>query len=155
MTLLAILAVALGLHADPRDTLAIEHAAARHHADLPLVSAVCCAESSVGVHGTILCGAHLRLPLAACMADPAFAARVRAARRARRRLPLCLNRDRDAQADFPARLFGGVARRHWPRMLANYRCGPNPACQRTVGAAYAARVLALRARFVATQRRGR
>lgn len=144
MTLLAVLAMLFGTHANPLHTDALTAAAREHHADLALVGAIAQAESSTGVHGTILTGAHLRLPMAACMADPAFAARVRAARRAHRRPPLCLNRDPDAQATYTARLFGGVARRHWPRMLAGYVCGPSPACQRTTGVAYATRVLALR-----------
>lgn len=155
MTLLAVLALLYGTHADPAHTDAIVSAAATHHADLALVSAIAVKESGVNTYGTILTGAHLRLPMAVCMADPAFAARVQAARRAHRRPPPCLNRDPDAQAGFTARLFGRVPRRHWPRMLAGYVCGPSPACQRTTGAAYAVRVMVLRDEIHAAMRRGR
>lgn len=130
MTLLAVLALLYGTHADPVHTDALTRAAALHRADLALVSAIAMQESSVGTRGTILTGAHLRLPRSACPGLP------------RRRL--CLNRDPDAQANYAARLFGRVPRRHWPRMLAGWRCGPNAACQRTTGAAYARRVLTLR-----------
>ena len=155
MTLLAALAFLFGIHADPVHVDAIVSAARTHHADLALVGAVCHAESSTGTGGRILCGAMLHLPQAACMGDPAFAASVARARRAHRRPPPCLNRDPDAQAGYTARLFGGVARRHWPRMLAGYVCGPNAACQRTTGVRYAQRVLALRAQIATAMRRGR
>lgn len=155
VTLLAVLALLFGTHANPLHAVAIERAAATHHADLALVSAVCHAESSSGVHGRILCGAMLHLPQSACADDPQHVAAVERARRAHRRRPPCLNRDPDAQAGYTARLFGGVARRHWPRMLAGYVCGPNPACQATTGAAYARRVLALRGQIHAALRRPR
>ena len=117
------------------------------------MSAIAERESSSGAHGRYLTGAHLRLPVAVCLTDRDYARRYHAARRARRRPPLCINRDPNAQAGFTARLFGGVARRAWPRMLASYRCGPNAVCQRGVGAAYSARVLAMRDAISARMRR--
>ena len=141
MTLLAVLALLFGTHANPLHTDAIESAAREHHADLALVAAVAQAESESGTSGTILTGAMLHLPRAACPGLP-------------RRRP-CINRDPDAQAGYTARLFGGVPRRHWPRMRARYVCGPAPACERTTGAAYAARVLGLRAQIAAAMRRPR
>lgn len=155
MTLLEALLVLYGTHASPDDVAAIERAATEHHADLALVSAIAVRESSCGTAGRYLTGAHLRLPVAVCLADPDYARRDHAARRARRPAPPCYNRDPAAQAGFTARLFGGVPRRAWPRMLASYRCGPNAACQRGVGAAYSARILAERDAIAARMRRGR
>ena len=94
--------------------------------------------------GSILTGAMLRLPQSRCASDPRHVARVRAARRAGRPPPPCLDRDPDAQAQYTARLFGGVPRRAWAAMLAGYVCGPAPVCRATTGARYAREVLALR-----------
>ena len=142
MTLLQALAFLYAIHATPEVTDALTNAAKEHRADLALLGALSLRESSVGTAGTILCGAMLHLPQSACARDPAHVARVRAARRAHRRVPLCLDRSPEAQAAYAAHLFGGVPRRHWPRMLAGWRCGPNAACQATTGARYAREVLA-------------
>jgi hypothetical protein len=152
VTLIEALLVLYGTHAAPANVAAIERAATEHHADLALVSAIAERESSSGTHGHYLTGAHLRLPVAVCLADAGYARRYHAARRARRPAPPCYNRDPAAQAGFTARLFGGVARRAWPRMLASYRCGPNAACQRDAGAAYAGRILAMRDELAARMR---
>jgi hypothetical protein len=155
MTLAESIVVLFAIHADPRHTEAITNAVKDHHADHALVASLAVAESSVGTGGTILTGAMLHRPQSACADDPRHMARVRAARRARRRPPLCIDRRPEAQAAFTARLFGRVPRRAWARMLAGYRCGPNAACQRGAGAAYAARVIAGRDRIAAALRRGR
>lgn len=155
MTLLQALAFLYAIHADPSTTDALTNAAKDRHADLALLGAIALKESSVGTAGTILTGAHLRLPQSACVNDPAHLARVRAARRAHRRMPLCLNRAPEAQAAYTARLFGGVPRRAWARMLAGWRCGPDAACQATTGARYAREVLVERDRIRAALRRGR
>lgn len=144
MILLDALALLWATHASPLHTTAIERAAMEHHADVALVASIAQRESSSGTHGTILCGAMLHLPMSACMSDPSFVARVRAARRAHRRPPPCINRDPDAQAQHAARLFGGVPRRHWVRMLAGWRCGPNAICQSTDGVRYGREVVAMR-----------
>lgn len=155
MTLLQALALLYAIHAAPATTDALTNAAKDHRADLALVSAIAVKESRAGTRGTIMTGAMLHLPQSACANDPAHIARVRAARRAHRRPPLCLNRAPVAQAQYTARLFGGVPRRHWPRMLAGWRCGPDAACQATTGARYAREVLTERDRIRAALRRGR
>jgi hypothetical protein len=155
MTLLQALAFLYAIHAAPATTDALTNAAKDHRADLALVSAIAVKESRAGTRGTIMTGAMLHLPQSACAHDPAHLARVRAARRAHRRMPLCLNRAPEAQAAYTARLFGGVPRRHWPRMLAGWRCGPNAACQATTGARYAREVLAERDRIRAALRMAR
>lgn len=155
MTLLQALAFLYAIHADPSTTDALTNAAKDHRADLALLSAIALKESSVGTHGTILTGAMLHLPMSACANDPAHLARLRAARRAHRRMPLCLNRAPEAQAAYTARLFGGVPRRAWARMLAGWRCGPSAACQATTGARYAREVLAERDRIRVALRRVR
>ena len=154
MTLLQALTFLYAIHASPATTDALANAAKDHRADLALIGAIALKESRWGTAGTSLTGAHLRLPQSACANDPAHLARARAARRAHRRMPLCLNRAPEAQAAYTARLFGGVPRRHWPRMLAGYVCGPNAACQATTGARYAREVLAERDRIRAALRRG-
>lgn len=155
MTLLQALALLYAIHAAPATTDALTNAAKDHRADLALVSAIAVKESRAGTRGTILTGAHLRLPQSACANDPAHLARVRAALRAHRRMPLCLNRAPEAQAAFAARMFGGVPRRAWARMLAGWRCGPNAACQATTGARYAREVLAARDAIWRALRSGR
>lgn len=155
MTLLQALAFLYAIHAAPATTDALTNAAKDHRADLALLGAIALKESRVGTAGTILTGAHLRLPMSACANDPAHLARVRAAHRAHRRAPLCLNRATEAQSAFAARLFGGVPRRAWARMLAGWRCGPDAACQATTGARYAREVLAERDRIRAALRRER
>lgn len=141
MTLLQALIALWAIHANVTHVDALASAAAEHHADVALVFAIAVKESGVNTRGTILTGAMLHLPRERCPDLP----------RGRR----CINRDPDAQAGFTARLFGDVPRRHWPRMLAGYVCGPNPTCQRTQGVAYAARVLAIRDRLATAMRRGR
>lgn len=154
MTLLQALTFLYAIHASPATTDALANAAKDHRADLALIGAIALKESRCGTAGTILTGAHLRLPQSACANDPAHLARVRSARRAHRRPPLCLNRAPEAQAAFAARLFGGVPRRHWPRMLAGWRCGPNAACQATTGARHAREVMATRDALWRAMRRG-
>lgn len=144
MTLLRALLLLYGIHAEPRIADTLTNAAKLHHADLALVGAIATKESRAMTAGSILTGALLRLPRSRCADDPAYLARARAARRARRPAPPCLDRDPDAQAQYTARLFGSVPRRAWARMLAGYVCGPAPACQATTGARYAREVLALR-----------
>ena len=153
MTLLQALAFLYAVHASPANTDALTNAAKDHHADLALLGAISLQESSCGVHGTILTGAMLHLPQSACANDPRHMARVQAARRAHRRPPLCINRDPVAQAQYTARMFGGVPRRAWARMLAGWRCGPNATCQATTGARYAGEVIAGRDRIAGALRR--
>ena len=155
MTLLAALVFLFAIHADPLHVGALESAAAEHRADLALVGAISVKESRTGTHGRYLTGAHIHLPSLACTDDPAYVARARTARRAHRRPPPCFDRDPVAQAQVTARLFGGVPRRHWARMLAGYVCGPSPACQATTGARYAAEVLTTRDALWRAMRSGR
>jgi hypothetical protein len=155
MRLLESLVFLFAIHADPAHVTALETAAAEHNADIALVGSIAVKESRVLTHGRYLTGAHIHLPSLACTDDPAYVARARLARRAHRRPPPCFDRDPTAQAQVTARLFGGVPRRHWARMLAGYVCGPNVACQATTGARYAAEVLATRDAIWRAMRSGR
>lgn len=98
---------------------AIAQAVTEHAADGPLVLAVCAQESSLGRTRAPLCGA-----LGGTARD-------------------ALSQARAAARAFPA----GVARARWTRRLVSWRCGPSPECRATLGAGYAARVLALRDRI--------
>ena len=144
MTLLRALLLLFGVHVDPLVADTLTNAAKLYQADLALIGAIAEKESCAGTAGSILTGAILRLPPSRCASDPRYAARARAARRARRPAPLCLNRDPNAQAQYTARLFGSVPRRAWAPMLAGSVCGPAPVCRATTGARYAREVLALR-----------
>lgn len=155
MTLLQALAFLYAIHAAPETADALTIAAKDHRADLALLGAISLRESSAGTRGTILTGAHLHRPQSACATDPAHLARVAVARRAHRRPPPCLDRAPTSQAQYAARLFGGVPRRAWARMLAGWRCGPNAACQATTGARYARGVIVERDRIRAALGMGR
>lgn len=104
---------------------ALARAITEHGADGPLVVAVCAHESSLGRTRAPLCGAHG----AGVGADALSQARV-------------------AARAFPA----SRSRAWWSRRLASWRCGPDAACRATLGAGYAARVLALRDRLARAAR---
>ena len=99
---------------------AISRASRELGADVPLVLAVCAQESALGRTRAPLCGALGR------RVGPDAVSQAYAAARA-----------------FPAR--AGV--RRWRARLVTWRCGWDRQCAAVVGAGYAARVLALRARI--------
>lgn len=119
-TIASAVLVALGWTIPAWVAPAIERATRELGADAPLVLAVCAQESALGRTRAPLCGAISRA-VGTDAVSQAFAA---------------------ARA-FPAR--AGV--RRWRARLVTWRCGWDRQCAAVVGAGYAARVLALRARI--------
>lgn len=84
-------------------------------------------------------GADVPLVLAVCAQESALG---------RTRAPLCGALGRRVGPDAVARAFpAGAGVRRWRARLVTWRCGWDRQCAAVVGAGYAARVLALRARI--------
>lgn len=132
LILAAVLRV-LGLHPAPVVAEAIADAARARGCDAALVTAVCAHESQLGTVRVrhLLCGAHVRLAAAG---------------------PRAWDRSPAAQIGAACRAFPRGARASWAARLRSWRCGGDARsvdCRATVGARYAAAVLAVRDQIAA------
>lgn len=118
--IVAAVLVALGWTLPVWVAPAISRASRELGADVPLVLAVCAQESALGRTRAPLCGALGRR----------------------------VGPDAVSQAYAVARAFpAGAGVRRWRARLVTWRCGWDRQCAAVIGAGYAARVLALRARI--------